>query len=109
MIPLQFPASARSAWRLLYVLGFISLGVLVTTPKGSLAGRENRRPSRKSSLHWYRGNTHTHSNNSFDGESSPLAVATVYKNLGYNFLFFTDHNKLTTVDAVNAEVGVPGQ
>jgi uncharacterized protein (TIGR03437 family) len=36
-------------------------------------------------------------------------VATTYKNLGYNFLFFTDHNKLTNIDNVNSEVGVPGQ
>lgn len=60
-------------------------------------------------LYWYRGNTHTHTNNSFDGDSSPTAVATRYKQLGYNFVLVTDHNRHTTIDSVNEEVGVPGQ
>src|SRR5262245_10315256 len=58
---------------------------------------------------WYRGNTHTHTNNSFDGDSPPEAVAARYKELGYNFVYITDHNKLTSVDSLNAEVGVPGE
>jgi len=62
-----------------------------------------------SALHWYRGNTHTHTNNSFDGDSSPTAVAARYKQLGYNFVLVTDHNKHTSIDGVNAQVGVPGQ
>jgi uncharacterized protein (TIGR03437 family) len=62
-----------------------------------------------STLTWYRGNTHTHTNNSFDGESSPAAVSAAYKALGYNFLFITDHNKLTDVEGVNAQLAVPGQ
>ena len=57
---------------------------------------------------WYRGNTHTHTTNS-DGDSSPLAVASRYKQLGYNFVVITDHNRLTDVDALNAEVGIPNQ
>jgi uncharacterized protein (TIGR03437 family) len=57
---------------------------------------------------WYRGNTHTHTTNS-DGDSSPTAVAAWYKDHGYNFLFITDHNKLTDVDSLNAQLGVPGQ
>ncbi|MCM3902256.1 MAG: CehA/McbA family metallohydrolase [Pyrinomonadaceae bacterium] len=57
---------------------------------------------------WYRGNTHTHTTNS-DGDSSPLDVASHYKNLGYNFLVISDHNRLTEVDDLNAALGVPGQ
>jgi predicted metal-dependent phosphoesterase TrpH len=57
---------------------------------------------------WYRGNTHTHTNNS-DGDSTPLAVATTYRDLGYNFVVITDHNKLTDVDTLNAQLQVPGQ
>ncbi|HEV7396619.1 MAG TPA: CehA/McbA family metallohydrolase [Pyrinomonadaceae bacterium] len=60
-------------------------------------------------LHWYRGNTHTHTNNSFDGDSSPTAVATRYKQLGYNFVLVTDHNRHTTIDSVNEQVAVAGQ
>jgi uncharacterized protein (TIGR03437 family) len=56
---------------------------------------------------WFRGNTHTHTNNS-DGDSSPADVAAAYKSLGYNFVVITDHNKLTDVDSVNEELGVPG-
>lgn len=57
---------------------------------------------------WYRGNTHAHTTNS-DGDSSPAQVAARYRELGYNFLYITDHNKLTDVDALNAQAGVPGQ
>lgn len=59
-------------------------------------------------LNWYRGNTHTHTNNS-DGDSPPLSVAARYRELGYNFLFITDHNRLTDVETLNAQLGVPGQ
>jgi hypothetical protein len=45
---------------------------------------------------WYRGNTHTHSNNS-DGDSPPDTVAKWYKDHTYNFLVLTDHNKLTSL------------
>jgi uncharacterized protein (TIGR03437 family) len=36
-------------------------------------------------------------------------VAGHYKNLGYNFVVISDHNRLTDVDDLNAELGVPGQ
>lgn len=63
--------------------------------------------SRLAAPQWYRGNTHTHTNNS-DGDSSPAEVASAYKALGYNFVVITDHNHLTDVDSVNEEIGVPG-
>src|SRR6185312_1839896 len=59
--------------------------------------------------YWYRGSTHTHTNNSFDGESSPATVAARYKQLGYNFVLITDHNRHTDIEDVNSQVGVPGQ
>ena len=39
---------------------------------------------------WLRGNLHTHSTLS-DGDSAPDAVAARYQDLGYDFLFLTDH------------------
>ena len=50
---------------------------------------------------WYKGNTHTHTLNS-DGDSTPDAVVRWYREHGYHFLVLTDHNHLTSVDALNA-------
>lgn len=44
-------------------------------------------------LHWYRGNIHTHTLWS-DGDDYPEMVALWYKEHGYDFLVFTDHNTL---------------
>lgn len=43
---------------------------------------------------WFKGNLHTHSNQS-DGEPSPQEIADQYAEAGYDFLSITDHNKLT--------------
>ncbi|MBD3183472.1 hypothetical protein GF312_14335 [Candidatus Poribacteria bacterium] len=45
---------------------------------------------------WYKGNLHTHTTNS-DGAWSPERVVAEYKKNDYNFLFITDHNKVTDV------------
>ena len=50
---------------------------------------------------WFKGNTHTHTLNS-DGDSTPDAVVRWYREHGYQFLVLTDHNFLTSVDALNA-------
>jgi hypothetical protein len=52
-------------------------------------------------LHWYKGNTHTHTLNS-DGDSTPDDVVRWYREHGYHFLVLTDHNYLTGVDGLNA-------
>src|SRR5262245_33262473 len=44
-------------------------------------------------LRWYRGNIHTHTLWS-DGDDYPEMVALWYKEHGYQFLCFTDHNTL---------------
>jgi len=44
-------------------------------------------------LHWFKGNTHTHTLES-DGDSSPDVVAHWYKDHGYQFLVISDHNVL---------------
>jgi uncharacterized protein (TIGR03437 family) len=56
---------------------------------------------------WYRGNTHTHTSNS-DGDSTPRAVAEWYKANGYDFVFITDHDRLTGVAELNAALGAGG-
>ena len=58
--------------------------------------------------HWFRGNTHTHTLQS-DGDSPPDSVARWYRDHGYNFLFITDHEKLTDPAPLNARYGVPGR
>ena len=50
---------------------------------------------------WYKGNTHTHTLNS-DGDSTPDDVVRWYREHGYQFLVLTDHNFLTSVDALQA-------
>jgi hypothetical protein len=52
-------------------------------------------------VRWYKGNTHTHTLNS-DGDSTPDDVVRWYREHGYHFLVLTDHNFLTSVDALNA-------
>jgi len=56
-------------------------------------------------VRWYKGNTHTHTLNS-DGDSSPDDVTKWYRAHGYQFLVLTDHNVLTSVDALNALHGL---
>ena len=59
-------------------------------------------------LRWYKGNTHTHTLNS-DGDSTPDEVVRWYREHGYRFLVLTDHNFLTSVDALNALHGADEQ
>jgi len=46
---------------------------------------------------WYKGNLHTHTNNS-DGELSLGEVLEGYRKHNYDFLAITDHNKVTEVE-----------
>ncbi|MDD5679251.1 MAG: hypothetical protein PHW60_14865 [Kiritimatiellae bacterium] len=43
---------------------------------------------------WWRGNLHTHTFWSSDGDAFPESIAQWYKDHGYNFLAFTDHGIL---------------
>lgn len=71
----------------------------------SLALRDPRGRDAQARLRWYKGNTHTHTINS-DGDSHPDDVAKWYKQRGYAFLVLTDHNVLTSVEALNALHGL---
>jgi hypothetical protein len=62
------------------------------------------KPSPDRSPRWYMGNTHCHTLNS-DGDSSPWEVAEFYKDQGYDFVFITDHNFITSVERLNSVYG----
>ena len=61
--------------------------------------QQNAAPPKR--LHWYKGNTHTHTVNS-DGDSTPDEVVRWYRERDYNFLVLSDHNFLTNVEGLNA-------
>ena len=55
---------------------------------------------------WYRGNTHTHTLAS-DGNAPALDVARWYKTHGYDFVVITDHELVTDVGPLNAQLAEP--
>jgi len=57
-------------------------------------------PSRADEYHWYKGDTHTHTNR-VDGDAAPEEVAKWYKAHGYNFLVLSDHDCLTDPSALD--------
>lgn len=57
---------------------------------------------------WYRGNTHTHTSAS-DGNAPALEVARWYKAHGYDFLVITDHELVTDVAPLNAQLAEPNK
>jgi hypothetical protein len=60
------------------------------------------------SRRWFKGNTHTHTTES-DGDSTPDVVARWYRDHGYQFLVLSDHNRLTSVEALSALAGEDGE
>lgn len=84
----------RSRLRLLLVVALAFCFAGATTVRWGLQ-------TPPASLHWYKGNTHTHTLNS-DGDSTPDDVVRWYREHGYQFLVLTDHNFQTRVDALNA-------
>ena len=51
---------------------------------------------------WYKGNLHTHTTNS-DGAWAPDRVVAEYIANGYNFLFMTDHSKVTDISGLSRD------
>ncbi len=47
---------------------------------------------------WLKGQTHVHSNNSGDSKTPPADVVRWYAARGYDFIVFTDHNRITVAD-----------
>lgn len=56
---------------------------------------------------WYRGNTHAHTAES-DGDSPPDSVARWYRDARYDFLFITDHERITDPAPLNARLAPDG-
>ena len=75
------------------------LSVVVLFLSTPAAFTQNRDTSE--AFRWYKGNTHTHTLNS-DGDSTPDDVVKWYREHGYHFLVLTDHNFLTSVDALQS-------
>src|SRR5688572_17149071 len=84
-------------------IGLVILAAALLTAEPAGQGTRNVDPPR-----WFRGNTHTHSLNS-DGDSAPEDVARWYREHGYHFVVFTDHEFITPVDGLNAVIGAEGK
>jgi hypothetical protein len=52
---------------------------------------------------WYKGNLHCHSNVS-DGRLSPEQIVSIYKEKGYSFLAFSEHERFTNQMEFNSSV-----
>ncbi len=55
-----------------------------------------------------KGQLHLHSNNSGDSETPPGDVARWYAEHGYDFIVFTDHNRITDVSTPGDLLVIPG-
>jgi hypothetical protein len=73
-----------------------------------VAAEPQQSPAPAGESRWFRGNTHTHSLNS-DGDSTPEDVARWYREHGYQFVVFTDHEFITPVAGLNAVIGAEGK
>lgn len=73
----------------------VAVGVLLlwAARLASLAGSDSQVLAADGTLRWFKGNMHTHTLWS-DGDDYPEMVALWYKEHGYDFLMFTDHNTL---------------
>src|SRR5689334_1150073 len=92
----------RARWRVIETLACTH--VMLFALCLSTAGAQSSGTAPSAPLRWYKGNTHTHTLNS-DGDSSPDDVAHWYREHGYQFLFLTDHNFLTSIEGINALIG----
>jgi hypothetical protein len=101
---------ARAFIRPAAVVALLGLGGVAwgfrTLPGSAGSGSPQQRPS--GTGNWYKGNTHTHTLNS-DGDSTPDDVVRWYREHGYQFLVLSDHNFLTSIDALNALHGADEQ
>ena len=91
------PATVRLA------LGAALLVVLVSATRVPSRPGGQAQPAR-----WLKGNTHTHTTES-DGDSTPDVVTRWYREHGYQFLVLSDHNVLTSIEALSALHGKDDQ
>ena len=86
----------------LALLATLSLALVAAARVPSPLREQEARPAV-----WLKGNTHTHTTES-DGDSTPDVVTAWYREHGYQFLVLSDHNVLTSTDALNALHGKDG-
>ncbi|MBL8998239.1 MAG: PHP domain-containing protein [Gemmatimonadetes bacterium] len=99
----MFPPPTTPTHPLVRRLPALALLIVLATAALAFAGPHVDRA--QADPRWYKGNTHTHTINS-DGDSHPDDVVKWYKERGYAFLVLTDHNVLTSVEALNALHGL---
>lgn len=96
----------RRMRRELIVAATAAVGLSVLALGGAAAPPAQTAPPDRTSWRWYKGNTHAHTLES-DGDSTPEEVARWYKDHGYQFLVLSDHNVLTRVAALSAQLAAP--
>jgi hypothetical protein len=79
---------------------------LFLAPAGRTNAQASGAPAAIRRAQWYRGNTHTHTLAS-DGNAPAIDVARWYKSHGYAFVVITDHERVTNVGPLNAELAEP--
>jgi hypothetical protein len=57
---------------------------------------------------YVKGALHVHSNNSGDSQTPPADVARWYRAHGFDFVVFTDHNRITTLASADGLIVFPG-
>lgn len=77
----------------------------VEAPVASSAPSSPTPPHRTTFL---KGQTHVHSNRSYDAKTPPERVLSFYEQRGYDFVSLTDHNRVTVVDAPHGMLVIPG-
>jgi hypothetical protein len=95
MLALAMTRPAPSVVRLT-LIGVLSVALVSAVRVSPLPAMQDRPPAR-----WLKGNTHTHTTES-DGDSTPDVVTRWYRDHGYEFLVLSDHNVLTSIDALRA-------
>ena len=86
--------SMLSMQKILFEMSGVTLGIASMLAFGA-STQADHHESESSALRWWKGNMHTHSHWS-DGDDYPEVIAEWYKERGYNFLVFTEHNTLAS-------------
>lgn len=86
-----------------------------TTPSGSsreasqeIAGARTEPEPAPAGPGWLKGQLHLHSDASGDSQTPPADVARWYAEHGYDFIVFTDHNRITEVPGPEGLLVMPG-
>ena len=90
------------------LIASLAICLAAATLKSQSAGGQTAGIPPAAPLHWYKGNTHTHTINQ-GGDSTPDEVVRWYREHGYQFVVLTDHNLLTRVDGLNSIYAVDEQ